>query len=156
MEAIRAWVRVGFRVRRGAFSQGWWSEHLRKAQQSPNPAFELSSSLVGRCSVEGQSFERASEHGWNWGAASISCHWDRAGHLCVHTDCKDVTVKFQPQRVQHSGSFLAAGSLQPQESWLRGPEGASCLQSPGSAQRGEAETGKNKLGCNHSTDIKPC
>lgn len=74
--------------------------------------------------------------------ASISCHCDRAGHLCVH---REVTVKFQPQRAQHSGSFLAAGSLQPQESWLRGPEGASCLQSPGSAQRGEAETGKTNL-----------
>lgn len=46
MEAIRAWVRVGFRARRGVFSWGGWSEHLRKAQQSLNPAFELSSSLM--------------------------------------------------------------------------------------------------------------
>lgn len=103
--------------------------------------------------MEGQSFQRASEHGWNRGAASNRpghCH--TAGHLCSQADHKEMGAKFQPQRVQHSGCFLAVATRVLAEGSRR------CLLPTESRLRSEreAETGKNKLSCNHhSTNIKP-
>lgn len=55
--------------------------------------------------------------------ASFSRHCNTSGHLCLHTDPKEMRAKFQPQWL-----FLGCCSLQPQGSWLRGPEGSSCSE----------------------------